>query len=65
MKSLPDIPEELAKSEEYQKNGIVKSIKPINYTNFGEEIEEDLEEVVLEDEPSHQKQCKTPIIILD
>ena len=53
MKSLPEIPDELANTEEYQTKGIVKKPKPIQYTNFGEDNGDDLlEEVVLDETPS-------------
>ena len=53
MKSLPEIPDELANTEEYKTKGIVRKPKPIHYTNFGEDDQDDLlEEVVLDEAPS-------------
>ncbi|CAI2373396.1 unnamed protein product [Moneuplotes crassus] len=57
MKTLPEIPDEVAKSEEYQSIGKAKEIKPIKYTNFGDDAGEDeLEEVLLEEPPSPRRQ---------
>lgn len=57
MKSLPEISDEVAQSEEYKNTGKAREVKPIKYTKFGEEnTEYDLEEVLLEEPPSPRRQ---------
>ena len=50
LKSLPEIPEELANTKSYKEKNVVYSRVPTKFTNFGEVEEEQLEEEILVDE---------------